>query len=753
MLAEHAYYTVKDATERDALLVLLASRLTPGLTCYVISEGKYYELSASQKWVVTTGPAQTACPVYSPLALTITSAGGAVATEVVRLASAGVLAKAQADTAAHAAAVIGVYDGTSVVPIHEQPIAKFDSAPVVGQPCYLSATVAGAMTSTLPASGAITMPPNSIVLEDKSVGAAYAARIGISSVIEDSAARLLALNGASLNDATQYGLDPSNSGALNDAAMSRAFAASKQIVVSKHGVYTFDSTLVIPEGTVVICAGSAAVTFKWAASAAVCLRMLSGSQLHGVTIDGTANRAATAVDLGGTLQAVGVVLRDEVVENFTDTGGVGIRVGSAIGTDCTGLLISGADIGILFDGQPNGVYPTTNRFSGEVRYCAVGVEIWRGTLNLLRDLTLQSNTIAKRIKPRGELPACNFDDNWDESNTEADLDVDLRAAPINIACSIANSWNSVGTRGGYRRRGLSSADGSIDLTITGSTLYGWPLYIAPRDVVSVQSKTKVGAILNYGTLNAPAGSNGWSAYLDADSGLTGSAPSTAWASSQEAPGVLSALTNCALNADFGGTGTNAVRLTGSGGGEITGMDLTRWAGINAPVHIDLEFSLDASHASGNDALITLKDDGANFLILLLTWSSGSASVWHNRTVGGTTHAAQQVGRYSADNIPKYLALDFFQGILWLSSETGAFYQTPLAASASSFTPTHVILGSTPVWGGRETQAGLSFRRVSLLLNRFGSPSVLSQTGHYYDSGWEQNDSRNQLEFWKGLTAI
>jgi hypothetical protein len=180
MLAEHAYYTVKDATERDALLVLLASQLTPGLTCYVISEGKYYELSASQKWVVTTGPAQTACPVYSPLALTITSAGGAVATEVVRLASAGVLAKAQADTAAHAAAVIGVYDGTSVVPIHEQPIAKFDSAPVVGRPCYLSATVAGALTSTLPGLGAIAVPANLSVLEDKSVGAAYAARVGIS---------------------------------------------------------------------------------------------------------------------------------------------------------------------------------------------------------------------------------------------------------------------------------------------------------------------------------------------------------------------------------------------------------------------------------------------------------------------------------------------------------------------------------------------------------------------------------------------
>ncbi len=117
------------------------------------------------------------------LFITTDDAGGAVKGDVVRLASVGVLAKAQADSASHAASVIGVYDGANVVPLHAQPIVTFDSAPVPGQPCYLSAGTAGAMTSTTPATGSISMPPNLIVLEDKSVGAAYAARVGVSSSI------------------------------------------------------------------------------------------------------------------------------------------------------------------------------------------------------------------------------------------------------------------------------------------------------------------------------------------------------------------------------------------------------------------------------------------------------------------------------------------------------------------------------------------------------------------------------------------
>lgn len=89
---------------------------------------------------------------------TITSAGGAAATEVVRLASDGVLAKAQADTAAHAAGILGVWDGTRVLPFSLQPVAKFDSTPLLGQPCYLSRTVAGALTSTVPPAGTLSVP-------------------------------------------------------------------------------------------------------------------------------------------------------------------------------------------------------------------------------------------------------------------------------------------------------------------------------------------------------------------------------------------------------------------------------------------------------------------------------------------------------------------------------------------------------------------------------------------------------------------
>ena len=117
------------------------------------------------------------------LFITTDDAGGAVAGNVVRLASAGVLAKAQADSAAHAAIVIGVYDGANVVPLHAQPIVIFDSQPVVGHPCYLSATLAGALTSKAPAIGAVSVPGDLIVLQDYTVGTAYLARVGKSASI------------------------------------------------------------------------------------------------------------------------------------------------------------------------------------------------------------------------------------------------------------------------------------------------------------------------------------------------------------------------------------------------------------------------------------------------------------------------------------------------------------------------------------------------------------------------------------------
>jgi hypothetical protein len=118
-----------------------------------------------------------------PTSPIITNSGSASSGDIVRLASTGVLAKAQADSVAHAVSVIGSWDGTQVLPFSSQPIVTFDSAPIVGQPCYLSSTVAGALTSTTPASGAVSVPPDLIVLQDYTVGVAYKARVGRSASI------------------------------------------------------------------------------------------------------------------------------------------------------------------------------------------------------------------------------------------------------------------------------------------------------------------------------------------------------------------------------------------------------------------------------------------------------------------------------------------------------------------------------------------------------------------------------------------
>jgi hypothetical protein len=121
-----------------------------------------------------------------PTPPTITNSGSAAFGDVVRLVSAGVLAKAQADSVSHAAAIIGMWDSIQVVPFSAQPIVTFDSTPVVGQPCYLSSTLAGALTSTAPASDAVSVPPDLVVLQDYTVGVAYKARVGRSSSIVSS---------------------------------------------------------------------------------------------------------------------------------------------------------------------------------------------------------------------------------------------------------------------------------------------------------------------------------------------------------------------------------------------------------------------------------------------------------------------------------------------------------------------------------------------------------------------------------------
>jgi hypothetical protein len=140
--------------------------------------------TAGQVLTATSGAAADWQTLPTPP--TITNSGSAASGDIVRLVSAGVLAKAQADSVSHAAAIIGMWDSIQVVPFSAQPIVTFDSTPVVGQPCYLSSTLAGALTSTAPASGAVLVPPDLIVLQDYTVGVAYKARVGRSSSIVSS---------------------------------------------------------------------------------------------------------------------------------------------------------------------------------------------------------------------------------------------------------------------------------------------------------------------------------------------------------------------------------------------------------------------------------------------------------------------------------------------------------------------------------------------------------------------------------------
>jgi len=106
------------------------------------------------------------------LAVTISNSGGAAVGDIVRIVSAGVLAKAQADTSAHAAGQVGLWNGTTVVPLVGFRVVNCVAAPTVGLPLYVSATIAGKGSHIVPTIGA---NPVGTVVSDASVGAAYAA--------------------------------------------------------------------------------------------------------------------------------------------------------------------------------------------------------------------------------------------------------------------------------------------------------------------------------------------------------------------------------------------------------------------------------------------------------------------------------------------------------------------------------------------------------------------------------------------------
>ena len=114
---------------------------------------------------------------------------------IVRLVSAGVYTTAQADTAAHAANIQGIWNGTKIIPlVGFNNSVLFDGAVTLG-PCYLSPTIAGALTTTTPSLAYVNVPCG-VAYYDLTVAAAYAAKV--SNLISQTSA--LSLKDALLQD-------------------------------------------------------------------------------------------------------------------------------------------------------------------------------------------------------------------------------------------------------------------------------------------------------------------------------------------------------------------------------------------------------------------------------------------------------------------------------------------------------------------------------------------------------------------------
>jgi hypothetical protein len=152
---------------------------------------------------------QTINPGIPGANIVIVSAIGAINGDVIRLAglTPGVYLPAQANSTLNSAAIAGVKEGSFVIPFSECPIVNFDSAPITGQPCYLSATVAGKMTSVTPAANAISIPIGLIVQKNTSSGGLFSAQVAPS----PSTVSQLALKEQFISDAASImGVIPSS---------------------------------------------------------------------------------------------------------------------------------------------------------------------------------------------------------------------------------------------------------------------------------------------------------------------------------------------------------------------------------------------------------------------------------------------------------------------------------------------------------------------------------------------------------------
>lgn len=157
--------------------------------------------------VTTMGADAAASVSLSPLSLPtgISDSASATAGDIVRIVSAGVLALAQSDTAAHAAGQIGIWNGSTVVPLVGFCQVNCVSLPTVGLPIYVSAATAGKGSQIAPALGA---NPIGTVVANLSgtpdfkalISAPYQPIAGDSSLLEKLNTETLALLGGSVDD-------------------------------------------------------------------------------------------------------------------------------------------------------------------------------------------------------------------------------------------------------------------------------------------------------------------------------------------------------------------------------------------------------------------------------------------------------------------------------------------------------------------------------------------------------------------------
>lgn len=184
-------YRVKNTGTAVCTVATTSAQTIDGISTRSVPPGQTLILTSDAgNWVSSQSAATTAALGSLTTSYVNDEATTVPANYLMRLngTAAGHAVKAQADTAAHSAGILGVTSASvaasgtvSLLPLTGWQTIAFDAAPTVGGFAFVSTSTSGKASNTIPYTSVVAVPLGSVVA-DVSVGVAYAAVVNCSLV-------------------------------------------------------------------------------------------------------------------------------------------------------------------------------------------------------------------------------------------------------------------------------------------------------------------------------------------------------------------------------------------------------------------------------------------------------------------------------------------------------------------------------------------------------------------------------------------